>query len=143
MKKRNNVMAVIELVRKSKGGRSGGTKSDLRVYCTREKSRPGSKAKVRYSVGLRLSCAVMKRLRWILGDRVSAAFDDEAMTWTLRRVSDRSGNALSGQGRNRGDGTVRFAVEESQLDRFALDIGGGYDAVLAADDGDSAVFSAK
>ena len=108
-------MAVIELVRKSRGGRVGSVKSDLRVYCTKETVKPGSKSRARFSVGLRVSEATMKRLRWIMGDRVSASYDNEALTWSIRRVSDRKGNALSGQGKNRGSGTVRFAVAETQL----------------------------
>jgi hypothetical protein len=84
----------------------------------------------------------MKRLRWIIGDNVSASYDNEALTWSLRRVADSKGNTLSGQGKNGGSGTVRFAVEESQLAAFRLEIGGGYDANLISDDGDCAVFKA-
>jgi hypothetical protein len=85
----------------------------------------------------------MKRLRWIVGDHVSALFDDEAKTWTVRRVADRKGNALSGQGRTGGSGTVRFAVEEPQLAVFGLVGGEGYDANLVSDDGDCAVFAVQ
>ena len=134
-------MAVIELVRKAKGGRPTGTQSDLRVYATRETGRKGSPG--RFSVGLRVSGATMKRLRWIVGDHVSALFDDEAKTWTVRRVADRKGNALSGQGRTGGSGTVRFAVEEPQLAVFGLVGGEGYDANLVSDDGDCAVFAVQ
>lgn len=134
-------MAVIELMRKAKGGRPTGTKSDLRVYVTREKGRPGSAG--RFSIGLRVSETCMKRLRWIIGDHVSASFDDEAVTWTLRRVADRKGNALSAQGKNRGAATVRFAVEESHMPTFGLEVGEGYDATLTSDEGDCAVFSVK
>ncbi len=136
-------MAVIELVRKSRGGRVGSVKSDLRVYCTKETVKPGSKSRARFSVGLRVSEATMKRLRWIMGDRVSASYDNEALTWSIRRVSDRKGNALSGQGKNRGSGTVRFAVDETQLAAFGLELGCGYDADFISDDLDCAVFKVK
>ncbi|MEY3203922.1 MAG: hypothetical protein RLZZ21_253 [Planctomycetota bacterium] len=132
-------MAVIELMRKSKGGRVACAQSDLRVYFTRETS----KTRPRFSVGLRVSEQVMKRLRWIVGDHVSAAYDNEAKTWSIRRVADRKGNALSGQGKKGGSGTVRFAVDESQMEAFGIEVGDGYDAELVSDDGDLAVFMAK
>lgn len=133
-------MAVISLMRKSHG-RSAGQASDLRVYATAERDKSGAPS--RYSIGLRVSEACMKRLRWILGDHVSAEFDDEAMTWTLRRVSDEQGNCLSGQGRNGGSGTVRFAVDESQMRAFGLRCGDGYDASLSSEDQGVAVFAIK
>ncbi len=133
-------MAVISLVRKSHG-RSASGASDLRVYATAERKKSGEPS--RYSIGLRVSEPCMKRLRWILGDHVSAEFDDEAMTWTLRRVSDEQGNCLSGQGKNGGSGTVRFAVDESQMRTFGLSLGEGYDASLASEDQGIAVFSIK
>jgi hypothetical protein len=138
---RKTEMAVIQLVRKSNGGRSTGSQSDLRVYATRET--PSKRGAVRYSIGLRVSESTMKRLRWLVGDYVSADFDDEAKTWTVRRVADKKGNALSGQGKGGKSATVRFAVEQSQLAIFGLDVGEGYDSQLIDDDGDCAVFAAK
>lgn len=134
-------MAVIELVRKAQGGRSTTIGSDLRVYATRETDKKGRSR--RYSVGLRVSGETMKRLRWIIGDHVKAVFDDAVKTWTVRRVSAKEGNALSGQGRNSGCGTVRFAVDESALSVFGLVGGEGYDAELLSDEGDCAVFAVK
>ena len=128
-------MAVIELCRKSKGGRSNGPKSDLRVYTTRE-SGPSR----RFSIGLRINETVMRRLRWLVGDYVRASFDDSAMTWTIKRVADKTGNRLSGQGRNNGDGTVRFAIERSDMEAFGLTGDEGYDCSLLDADSDSATF---
>ena len=130
-------MAVIELARKTRGGHARGAKSDLRVYATRE----NSKKRGRWSLGIRVSEATMKRLRWILGDFVAASFNDETQSWTLCRVSDRTGNALSGQGKKTGSGTVRFAIDESHLGPFGLDSGEGYDCVLVSSDTEAAVFT--
>ena len=62
------------------------------------------------------------------------------MTWTLRRVADKTGNRLSGQGRKDGAGTVRFAVDSGDLSVFGLDGDSGYDCELVSSDGDSASF---
>lgn len=131
-------MAVIELVRKCRGGRSPGIKSDLRVYATIEK-----RQQHRFSIGIRVSESVMKRLRWLVGDLVRASFDDGRREWSLRRVSDNTGNRLSGQGRKDGAGTVRFAVEKDDLAVFGLDGDSGYDCCLVSCDGDVAVFRAE
>lgn len=131
-------MAVIELCRKSKGGRAAGPKSDLRVYVTKETG-----GKQRFSVGIRVSETVMKRLRWLVGDYVKASFDDATMVWTLVRVADESGNRLSGQGRKDGAGTVRFAVEDHHLTAFGLSEEPGYNAALFSADGDSASFKVE
>lgn len=128
-------MAVIELCRKSRGGRAPGPKSDLRVYATQEKGRNG-----RSCIGIRVHESVMKRMRWIVGDYVRASFDDSANTWSLRRVTDQTGNRLSDQGRKDGVGTVRFAVEEPELYVFGLESGSGYDCTLIECDGEVAVF---
>lgn len=128
-------MAVIELCRKSRGGRAPGPKSDLRVYHTRERGPNG-----RFSVGIRVSENVMRRLRWIVGDYVRAAFDDTSKTWSLRRVTDDTGNRLSGQGRKDGAGTVRFAVDEDALAVFGLNGDAGYDCTLVEGDGEAALF---
>jgi hypothetical protein len=109
------------------------------VYATSEKNKTGEP--IRYSVGLRVSESCMKRLRWIIGDHVAADFDNEAMTWTLRRVSDQQGNCLSGQGKNGGSGTVRFAVDESELQTLGLSLGQGYDGSLKSEDQGAAVFA--
>lgn len=131
-------MAVIELVRKCRGGRAPGIKSDLRVYATREK-----RNQHRISIGIRVSESVMKRLRWIVGDLVRASFDDAKREWSLRRVSDKTGNRLSGQGRTDGAGTVRFACDASDLSVFCLDGDEGYDCRFISCDGDVAVFRAE
>ena len=128
-------MAVIDLCRRSRGGRPSGAKSDVRVYAAKEKG-----SKKRFSIGVRLSDTVMRRLRWIVGDLVRASFDDTSMTWTLRRVADKTGNRLSGQGRKDGAGTVRFCVDASQLSALGLDGDEGYDCTLVNADGDSASF---
>ena len=128
-------MAVIELCRKSRGGRAHGRKSDVRVYCTREKRK-----KPTVAIGIRLNETVMRRLRWIVGDFVRASFDDSSMTWTLRRVADKTGNRLSGQGRGDGAGTVRFSVDGEDLTAFGLDGDEGYDCSLVASDSESATF---
>lgn len=128
-------MAVIELCRKSRGGRGVGPKSDLRVYATREHG-----SKKRFSVGIRLSETVMRRLRWLVGDLVRASFDDTTATWTVKRVADKTGNSLSGQGRKDGAGTVRFAVDQGDLSVFGLTGDEGYDCSLVDADGDSATF---
>jgi hypothetical protein len=128
-------MAVIELFRKSRGGRASGPKSDLRVYSTTESG--GN----RYSIGIRVSAEVMKRMRWLVGDYVRASFDDATMEWSLRRVADESGNRLSSQGRKAGgDGTVRFAVDADGLKRFGLAPHAGYDCSLVSAGNDSACF---
>jgi len=133
-------MAVISLVRRSHG-RTGGQASDLRVYATAERNKAGLPC--RYSVGIRVSESCMKRLRWIIGDRVTADFDDEAMTWTVRRVTEGHGNCLSGQGKSGGSGTVRFAIEESQMKQFGLKYGDGYDCEFVSEDSGAAVFAVK
>lgn len=127
-------MPVFELVRKS-SSRGPGPKSDLRVFATKE-----SGSKGRSSVGIRVSEPAMKRLRWLVGDFVTASFDDASFTWTIRRVADERGNRLSGQGKKDGCGTVRFAVDESDLPSLSLSLGSGYDCVLVSCDGESAVF---
>jgi hypothetical protein len=127
-------MAVIEFCRRSKGGRGPREKSDLRVYATAE---TGGE---RFSIGIRVNCAVMKRMRWLVGDLVRATFDDTNMKWTLRRVADETGNRLSAGGKKSGDATVRFAVDKSLLTSLCLSEGGSYDCELTDTEGDVAVF---
>lgn len=129
-------MAVIELARKSKGGVRMSDASDLRVYCTTESAKKGG----RHSIGIRVRNSVMKRLRWMIGDKVVAKFDDERKTWTVERVTDGTGNALSSQGHNEGHGTVRFACDSLVADRCGLTNGGGYDCRMISSDEKRAVF---
>jgi len=126
-------MAVIELCRRSKGGRRPTEKSDLRVYASQESGAD------RFSVGLRVNGTLMKRMRWLVGDLVRATFDDSNMTWSVRRVADQTGNRLSAGGKKSGDATVRFAIERDLLASFALSEGGAYDCSLVETDGDVAV----
>jgi hypothetical protein len=135
-------MAIIELARKGRTCRIGSSVAALRVYAVDDKHEVVHK-KTRFQVALRVSSAAMRKLKWIAGDRVTALFDDENRTWTLTRVSDRNGNALSGKGKKTGTATVRFSVTRDQLSAFGLREGEGYDADLVSDEGDAGVFAVK
>lgn len=131
-------MPVFDLERISRGGgRSPGPLSDLRVYGCRE--RDGT-----CSIGLRVSGATMKRMRWMQGDSVVAQFDSDAMCWTIRRVPDaghgKKGNKLSGCGRETKTGTVRFSVNTELLAHAGLVAGSGYDCKMTSSEGDAAKF---
>jgi hypothetical protein len=132
---KETAMTVIEFKRKAHGGRKTGGKSDLRVYSCKE-----SGGEDRFSVGLRVGASAMKRMRWLVGDFVTVAFDDSAMQWTITRVSDNAGNKLSRQGRDTGDATVRFRIDKDQLSRVGLVEGSGYDCTLVSSESESAVF---
>jgi hypothetical protein len=116
-------MAVIQLRRKSGGGRPAGEKSDVRVYVTSRRGKPQSGL----NLGVRLSHTVLKRVRWLNGDSVTLGYDESSDTWTMRRVTDNSGNALSQQGKNGGDLTVRYAIEPDHVAQFGLDVHRGAD----------------
>jgi hypothetical protein len=132
--KEERVMAGFVLGRKSHGGGRGRDMSDLRVFASGESD--GT-----FSIGLRVSESVMKRMRWLHGDSVVASFDDEGMVWTIRRVADsKKGNRLSNCGRTTSHGTVRFTAVEEWLAQAGLSAGDGYDCKLKSSDGESASF---
>lgn len=82
-------------------------------------------------------------MRWIAGDMVVASFDEDAVAWTIRRVTDeRRGNRLSDGGKQKnGSCTVRFAMSKEDIARVGLQVGEpGYDCTLLSADSDSAVF---
>lgn len=110
-------MAVIQLRRKA-GGHRRGEKSDVRIYVTSRKGKPQSGL----NLGVRLSNDVLKRVRWLNGDSVTLDYDESTDAWTMRRVTDNSGNALSQQGKNGGDLTVRYAIEPHHVVQFGLDV---------------------
>ena len=116
-------MAVIELRRKSRGSRVAGEKSDIRVYVTGSRRKPST----RLNLGVRLSEAVLKRVRWLEGDSVTLDYDESSDIWTMRRVTDNSGNSLSQQGKSGPDLTVRYAIEPGHVSQFGLNLHTGAD----------------
>lgn len=127
-------MGVITFNRMVRGGRKVGELSDMRVYVHEKGDR-------RSYVALRISPKVMRLLRWKTGDQVTASYDTSSKQWTLRRVTDNSGNSLSSQGHKTGSGTVRFVTPASQFKSIGFDGGsGGYECALLRDDPDVAVF---
>lgn len=130
-------MSVIEFTRLAKGGpRAAGPMSDLRVFPTvNTKDR-------RIGFGIRVSAEIMKKMRWLEGDFVTARFDNELMTWTIRRVTDsRIGNKLSSGGKKAASATVRFCMVSQDLGPICLTAGAeGYDCKLLSSEADCAVF---
>ena len=130
-------MSVLEFTRLSRGrARKPGPMSDLRVFPTlNTKDR-------RIGFGIRVGAEIMKKMRWLEGDFVTARFDNELMTWTIRRVTDsRVGNKLSSGGKKGASATVRFCVVTQDLSPICLTEGGeGYDCKLISSEADCAVF---
>lgn len=132
-------MGVIDFRRMGRGGgNNGGELSDLRVYATSYKD---SNHK-RQAIGLRVSPAVMKRMRWIAGDKVVASFNDAEMQWTLKRVHTSDGNVLSCVKGER-SASVKFSCDASTVKACGLEVGNGYDCRIVSDDGDTAVFQVE
>jgi hypothetical protein len=129
-------MAVIELRRRC-GGRTGpGRKSDFRVFMTKKKADSQSG----FALGVRVSESVLKKVRWLEGDNVTVDFDSSTDTFTMRRVTDDSGNALSGQGKDGRALTVRYVVDQENVSLFGVDPGKGCDCELVTVTGDAVLF---
>jgi len=88
-----------------------------------------------------VSAAILKRVRWIAGDFVTLDYDDGTSTFTMRRVDDTDGNALSEKGGNKGGMlTVRYSIDANAVPQLGLECGHGYDCDLVAVSGDSVLF---
>jgi hypothetical protein len=126
---------IIELRRRSFGKR-GASKSDVRVYKT------GRAGKHRgLNLGVRVTARVLTECDWKLGDCVVVDFDVVKGVFSMRRTDDKSGNALSAQGKvASGDGTVRFAVDTTHLRLFGLEDVGGYDCSVVSATSDVLTF---
>ena len=126
---------IIELRRRAFGQRGKG-KSDVRVYKT------GRAGKHRgLNIGVRVTAPVLIQCDWKMGDCVIVDYDVVKGVFSMRRTDNKSGNALSAQGKvTSGDGTVRFAVDTTHLRLFGLEDVSGYDCSVVSATSDVLTF---
>lgn len=132
-------MAVIQLRRRSGGRRGLGEMSEFRLYITRKKADSHGGL----ALGVRVSQSVLRKVRWLAGDLVTLDFDPSTDTFTMRRVTDESGNALSGLGKDGTSLTVRYAVEPEHVTLFGIDPSRGCDCDVVTVTGDAVLFKRK
>ena len=102
------------------------------------------KDRSRYAICARLSGDTLRRLRWMLGDKVTFDFQREADTdiWTFSRVTggDPEGLKISDNGLDSGCGSVRTSCDFETMKSIFTGDKRGYTGTLVEHDNRRAVF---